>query len=304
MRHHLLITRIGWRVCVVAIACVAAIPLVSRSPVHASDSTRVLFQDAFLDGSRRTGPPMIHIPATRFVMGSATTELGFAPRESRHRVSLSAYAIGQTEVTNAEFCAFLNAEGNRRERDEPWLRLDPDAVRIRPEGQRFVVEPGYERHPVVGVTWLGARAYTRWLTKSTGHHYRLPTEAEWECAARAGTATPWPWGDRFDPARMNWRGTQAATSTLPVGSFAPNAWGIQDMLGNVWEWALDDFSERFYLISPQRDPVNFDAEAMAPVIRGGSFRDSLEFCRPGFRINYPWIGNTESIGFRVTRHEP
>jgi sulfatase modifying factor 1 len=103
---------------------------------------------------------------------------------------------------------------------------------------------------------------------------------------------------------VNWRGTQASTSTMPVGSFAPNAWGIQDMLGNVWEWALDNFSEQFYLISPRRDPVNFDPEAMAPVIRGGSFRDSLEFCRPGFRINYVWSGNADSIGFRVTRHDP
>jgi formylglycine-generating enzyme len=265
--------------------------------------TQASFRDAFVDGSSRTGPPMVRVPATRFVMGSAVSEVGFAAGEPRHAVDLSAYAIGEHEITNAEFSEFLNAEGNRTERRVPWLHLIPGVVRIRPEGTRFVVETGYARHPVVGVTWLGARAYTRWLTKATGRHYRLPTEAEWECAARAGAATPWPWGDRFEPSRLNWRWTRDEAASMPVGSFAPNAWGVHDMLGNVWEWVIDTYSDRFYLYSPRRDPVNFDPETPGPVIRGGSFRDSLEFCRPGFRVNYLWQGNSDSIGFRVSRHE-
>jgi formylglycine-generating enzyme required for sulfatase activity len=260
------------------------------------------FRDTFADGSKRMGPSMVRIPATRFVMGSAVSEMGFSAGEPRHAVELSAYAIGEHEITNAEFGEFLNAEGNRTERRVPWLHLIPGVVRIRPEGTRFVVAPGFERHPVVGVTWLGARAYTRWLTKMTGRHYRLPTEAEWECAARAGAPTPWPWGDRFEPSRLNWRGTDSPGS-MPVGSFTPNAWGVHDMLGNVWEWVIDSYSDRFYFYSPRRDPVNFDPEALGPVIRGGSFRDSLEFCRPGFRVNYLWQGNSDSIGFRVSRHE-
>ena len=294
MRRHVLIA-------LIALAAAPAAP--APAPVSAQTAQTAPFQDAFLDGSTRTGPPMIRIPATRFVMGSAVSEIGFAPREPRHRVELSAYAIGQHEVTNAEFCEFLNAEGNRTERDLPWLRIDSGIVRIQPEGARFMVERGYERHPVIGVTWLGARAYTRWLTKATGHHYRLPTEAEWECAARAGAATPWPWGDRFEPSRLNWRGTSVQASSRAVGSFAPNAWGVHDMLGNVWEWVIDTFSEHFYFYSPRRDPVNFDPDTLGPVIRGGSFRDSLEFCRPGFRVNYLWLGNGDSIGFRVSRHE-
>jgi formylglycine-generating enzyme required for sulfatase activity len=262
----------------------------------------VLVRDRFVDGSGRSGPPLVRLPAARFVMGSAPRELGYAPREPRHAVQVTAFAIGQHEVTNAEFCELLNAEGNVVERGAAWLRLEPDVVRIRQEGARFVAEPGYERHPVTGVTWMGARAYCRWLTKQTGRQYRLPTEAEWEYAARAGAGTAWPWGDRFDGARLNWRRTREPASTLAVGSFPANAWGVHDMLGNVWEWVLDAFSEYFYLYAPLRDPVNFDPNTRAPVIRGGSFRNSLEYCRPGFRVNYPWQGDGQSIGFRVSRH--
>ncbi len=263
------------------------------------------FADRFLDGSGRVGPSMVPIAEGRFVMGSRPTEFGYSPREVRHDVELSAYAIGRFEVTNAEFCAFLNAEGNQRERDVPWLDdEDVEEPRIRregPGGRRFVPVDGYERHPVVTVTWLGARAYARWLSKMTGRRYRLPTEAQWECAARAGAETAWPWGEEFDASRVNWRRANDPPRAMPVGSYAANAWGVHDMIGNVWEWVLDDFDPHFYLYSPLRDPVSFERETWTPGIRGGGFRDSIELCRPGVRANYFWRGDRDSIGFRVSR---
>lgn len=268
----------------------------------AANDPHAPFRDAFVDGSGRRGPSMIAIPAARFVMGSAPEEPGYAPREARHDVELSAYAIGQFEVTNEEFSMFLTAEGNQTEERVPWARVgEPGATRIRRVGTRFQPIAGFARHPVVGVTWAGARAYCRWLSARTGRFYHLPTEAQWEYAARAGTTTIWPWGDAYDPARLNGRDTAGAARTRPVGSFAANPWGLHDMLGNVWEWVLDAFDEHFYLYSPLRDPVLADGATRTPGIRGGGFEDGEDLCRPGCRANFFWSGNRHSIGFRVSR---
>ncbi len=260
------------------------------------------FTDAFQDGSGRRGPTMVAISGGTFTMGSAPGELGYSTRELQHEVEISAFAIGQFEVTNAEFSAFLNDAGNPREAGVPAVEVSASsASQIRRVGTRYQPRKGFERYPAVTVTWAGARAYCRWLSDKTGRRYRLPTEAEWEYAARAGAATFWPWGDTFDPSRLNWRGTHDPPRAMAVGSFAPNAWGLHDMLGNVWEWTLDAWDQDFYQFSPRRDPVNFDAGTWTPVIRGGGFRDSVEFCRPGFRVSFFWSGDRDSIGFRVSR---
>jgi formylglycine-generating enzyme required for sulfatase activity len=116
---------------------------------------------------------------------------------------------------------------------------------------------------------------------------------------RAGATTFWDWGNEFAPDRLNWRGHSADPAATPVGAFPPNAWGLYDMVGNVWQWVLDAFDPSFYLYSPLKDPVLFEDDCWTPGIRGGSFRDSLEFCRPGYRVNIWWWGDYDSIGFRV-----
>lgn len=262
------------------------------------------FHDPFLDNPMTTGPEMVHISAQRFVMGSSLDAPGFKADERRHPVELSPYSIGVFEVTNAEYCEFLNERGNQVDGGIRWLLTDRTATcLIREEQRRFVpVEDAAER-PVVAVSWNGANAFCDWLTIKTGARYRLPTEAEWECAARAGTSTIWPWGDRFDGTRLQWRESPVPGTTVPVGSYPPNPWGLHDMFGNVWEFVADCVEEDFYSRSPTKDPVLYVAKCRTPGIRGGSFADGPEYCRPGHRINTWWWGEYEGIGFRVAREE-
>jgi len=265
----------------------------------------VEFSDQFAPPLSGQGPRMVTVGACRFIMGSRPEELGFSAREARHEVKLSAFAIGKFEVSNEDFCRFLNAEGNRKADGIPWALIgNGHNCRIRFVRGIFSPDPGYARYPVVAVSWLGARAYCRWLTARTGRSYDLPTEAQWECAARAGTSTDWDWGDSFQKDRLNWRKTRHIPAAMPVGSFPPNHWGICDMLGNVWEWALDKFTEDAYELLPASDPVMYDDDNWTPVIRGGSFHDSVEFCRPGFRADLWWWGDYDNVGFRVACDVP
>jgi formylglycine-generating enzyme required for sulfatase activity len=263
---------------------------------------QVAFRDRFLDGSGRTGPELIAVPEGSFIMGSRPEEPGYRPTETQHEVTTSAYAIGRFEVTNAEFAEFLNERGNQLDDGIRWILLErSDRCLIREIAPgRFAPAEGAADRPVVTISWNAANAYCAWLSEKTGRLYRLPTEAEWERAARAGTSTIWPWGDAFDPARLAWEGNSAAASR-PVGSFPANPWGIHDMLGNTWEWVLDCFQDDFYAVSPSRDPLLLDEDCWVPGIRGGSFRDGPEWCRPGYRINTWWWGEYDSIGFRVAR---
>ncbi|HYK02928.1 MAG TPA: SUMF1/EgtB/PvdO family nonheme iron enzyme [Thermoanaerobaculia bacterium] len=259
----------------------------------------VPFTDLFVDGTGRRGPAMIPVAPLTFAMGSLPHEWAWREAQRRHRVELSAYAIGEREVTNAEYCEFLNDEGNGTTRGVPWLGAAPHAL-IEQQDGRFVPKRGVERRPVVAVTWEGARAYCRWLTKRTGFRYDLPTAAQWEAAARAGTQSTWPWGNEDDPRRYHGQ-AQGSTDT---GSYAPNAWGLHDTLGNVWEWVRDCYEHDAYDLSPLRDPVIEREDCLNPEVRGGSYRDDGRYCRPGYRTNFWAMAAAESVGFRVARYGP
>lgn len=262
-------------------------------------------RDPFRDASGKFAPTLIHVEAGSFTMGSRPTEPGFRPQEVLHEVETSAYSIGKFEITNAEFCEFLNDKGNQFDDGIRWVLTDRTASCLIMESAPRVFRPvrGAENRPVVTVSWNAARAYCDWLTAKTGRTYRLPTEAEWERAARAGTKTIWPWGDEFDGAKMRWAGSETEQHTVDVGSFPPNPWGLHDTLGNGWEWVLDCFQDDFYSISPTRDPVLYNDDCWTPSIRGGSFRDGPEYCRPGYRINLWWWGEFDGVTFRVLREE-
>lgn len=257
-----------------------------------------VFRDPFCDGSGRSGPEMVLIPGGSFRMGSLPREPEVRLNEVPHPVELAAFALGRYEVTNEEMAEFLNEAGND-DGGVPRIDVSREGSGLRFEGGGFRPAPGAARQPATGVSWRGALAYGRWLSAKTGRLYTLPTEAQWERAARAGTETVWPWGDTFDPERANCGGAEAAP--VPVGSRPPDPFGVFDLLGNVWEWTLDCFALDFYFHSPRRDPRLLDPDCLAPGIRGGSFRDPAGFCRPGFRINHWWRGHPDGIGFRVTR---
>ena len=171
---------------------------------------------------------MIAIHAGAFAMGSDT---GPEDERPQHLVHLPAYAIDRTPVTNRAFAQFLNAVGPQNKAGERLFDVDDPDARIHMADGKWTADRGFELHPVVEVTWAGARDYCEWRGK------RLPTEAEWEKAARGTDARRYPWGnDPPDNARARY--AAGWNATLAVGSFpqGASAYGVQDMAGNVWHW--------------------------------------------------------------------
>lgn len=248
------------------------------------------FRDPLSGGGQ--GPAMVALPGGAVALGARPYD-----------VTLSPFAIARDDVTNAEFAAFLDAAGDADSEGIPYLvPAGAGGGEIVLSGGRHRVEAGRERLPVTGVSWRGALAYARWLSERTGHRYFLPTEAQWEYAARAGAKSAWPWGDAFDPARANcgapW--TDTLPTPKPVGSYPPNAFGLRDMVGNVWQWMADCFPAEPRQLGP-RDPSGYAASCVTPSIRGGASPNQVALCKPTFRVNYWWRGAADTIGFRVVR---
>nr|VFJ89634.1 MAG: Formylglycine-generating enzyme, required for sulfatase activity, contains SUMF1/FGE domain [Candidatus Kentron sp. H]VFJ96696.1 MAG: Formylglycine-generating enzyme, required for sulfatase activity, contains SUMF1/FGE domain [Candidatus Kentron sp. H]VFJ97617.1 MAG: Formylglycine-generating enzyme, required for sulfatase activity, contains SUMF1/FGE domain [Candidatus Kentron sp. H] len=239
------------------------------------------FYDTLSDGNR--GPPMQWIPAGEFLMGSPKNEKGRESNEGpQHRVRIAdAFALGTYPVTFTEYDRFCAATGRKKPGDS-W---------------------GRERHPVINVSWQEAREYCAWLSRETGHRYRLASEVEWEYAARAGTRTRYWWGDEPGANRANcdgcgsqWDGRQ----TSPVGSFAANPFGLYDTAGNVWEWTLDCWHEEYR--GAPTDGYPWEAgDCSRRVIRGGAWSNSTVFLRSADRNGSIASGGDSSLGFRLAR---
>ena len=248
-------------------------------------------------------PEMVVVPVGSFMMGSPVGEEGRLEELEgpRHRVTIaSPFAVGVYEVTFAEWDACVGAGGcgGHRPEDLGWGR-----------GSR----------PVIRVSWEDGQEYVRWLSRETGETYRLPTEAEWEYVARAGTTTARHWGERARQCRFEngydrtaqaegrYTGEPPACSdgyayTAPVGLFEPNAFGVYDVLGNVREWTQDCWNES-YRGAPSDGSAWQSGDCSERVQRGGSWIDSLTPLRSAFRIGYvsdEW-GRLTYIGFRVAR---
>ncbi len=242
------------------------------------------------------GMVMAYVPAGTFQMGSQD---GYGDERPVHTVYLDAYWIDQTEVTNAMYAAFLNALGNRSEGGAIWLDADDSNVLILQSLGEWKSKTGYENHPVVEVTWYGARAYCEWVGR------RLPTEAEWEKAARGGLEEmQYPWGDEYPvciPSMEN--GAQyysCSGATVPVGTFALNGYGLYDMAGNTWEWVADWYNSRYYNDSPLDNPEG-PSSGSTRVVRGGSWSNAGSLLRVAYRY---WGNPADSysyIGFRCAR---
>ena len=215
----------------------------------------------------------VSIPAGTFVMGSPASEVNRRDDERQHEVSLSAFKMSAHEVTFAQYDAFCEATKHKKAYDQGWGR-----------GQR----------PVINVSWDDATAFAKWMG------CRLPTEAEWEYACRAGSTTPYNTGENLDMSQANYHWYSTSTRMI----FLPNAWGLYDMHGNVWEWCSDWHGD--YPSSPQTNPVGpIDGPfTTLRVIRGGSWNDKApHYCRSAFRNkNRPgsvWF----AIGFRLVSLE-
>lgn len=290
------------------------------------------------------------IPAGEFLMGSEESPESLAraypqlPRERFellkdeapvHKVRITkAFWMGRHEVTVGQFRRFVEASGYVPESEADgtggygWRAdYDPSTTRrgdaFEGRDKRYSWRnPGFvqsEDHPVVNVTWNDAQALAAWLTKTEGRRYRLPTEAEWEYAARAGTRSRYHSGD--DPATLlqaanvfdadsarhwpHWqamalKGSDGYAFTAPVGRFAPNAWGLFDMHGNAWEWVSDWHDDEYYKHSPVDDPQG-PADGGVKVRRGGSWHTWAFYARSSYRNwNAPDTRYT-LVGMRLVR---
>lgn len=211
----------------------------------------------------RVPPSLIAIPASSFAMGSDEAD----NERPIHRVSVGAFLIGAFQVTNAEYSRFIRSTS------------DSDL-------------------PVCSVSWFDAVAYCDWLSGVSGRRFRLPTEAEWECAARGGAEQlRYPWGDdppesRPDDHRRWLHGPE------PVGRGAPNAFGLYDICENVHEWCSDWYDAGYYAVSPEHDPRGPESGTRR-ASRGGSWRHQVKVSRCAARSSIPPTFRYPDYGFRV-----
>ena len=208
-----------------------------------------------------------------------------------HAVVLDGFWLDRTPVTNAQFAVFLNAEGNQEERRVIWLDLHYS--RLERVGNQYRSRGSYADHPVTGVSWYGATAYAHWAKA------RLPTEAEWEYAARGPEGRIYPWGDTFEVSRLNCKKTGIG-GTAPVGRYANGtSWcGALDMAGNVWESVADIYGD--YLSGRQVNPTG-PATGTKRVLRGGSWRSASDRLRSPIRVRSDADIGDIDIGFRCAR---
>jgi formylglycine-generating enzyme required for sulfatase activity len=223
---------------------------------------------------------MLPIPGGKFKMGSPENEPGRKPDEGpQHEVEISPFWMEKYEVTWNEFELFMYPNEEKKTREskklDPALNTLTDAV-TRPT-QPYVEMSfgmGKDGFPAISMTQHAANKYCQWLSAKTGHFYRLPTEAEWEYAARAGTTTAYFWGD--DPKAIGdycWWGKNADFKYQKIGKKKPNPWGLYDILGNVTEWTLDQYDPNFYANSPPANPWNRATKPYPHSARGGSWDD-------------------------------
>jgi len=232
-------------------------------------------------------PEMVVVPAGHFLMGSPATEKGRRPIENpQHEVIIDHdFAVGKYEVTLGQYRQF--ADETQREMHDCQEQ-----------------NPLSEQHPAACVSWKDATAYTEWLADRTGEPYRLLSEAEWEYAARAGTSTSRYWGDSESDACKFARVARCGTSgSMPVGQYRPNAVGLYDMLGNVWEWTEDCWSDS-YIGAPTDGSPRTTGRCGERVLRGGSFYNKVKNVRSA---NRNWNNRDyryDDIGFRVAKTMP
>lgn len=261
-------------------------------------------------------PEMVVIPGGSFTMGSSAVEkswaathgakLGWVADEApQHQVKLQSFAMGKYPVTRAEYAAFARQSGY-----SPAPACAPDSFTQKTQPGISWQSPGFtqtERDPVICVSWQDANAYVSWLNQrvrpgsSTDGPYRLPSEAQWEYAARAGTTTYFWWGDDDAAASSHaWYKDNSGGATRPVGLKPPNAFGLYDMVGNVWQWTEDCYAANYATASPEGRP-NESANDCLRVDRGGSWLYPAWLLRSATRERNSAKFRDIIMGFRVAR---
>jgi formylglycine-generating enzyme required for sulfatase activity len=276
------------------------------TPASPVADTEGVLRDRFIGGDAK-GPELVLLPTGRFQMGSpeherkiameAGSQPGWLARElPQHWVGIEKpIAMGRYPVTVGEWRVFVASTGWRASGETDW-----DA-------------PGFaqtDRHPVVGVNWFDAIRYVRWLSEATGKSYRLPSEAEWEYACRAGTKTAFSFGDTITTDHANYDGNftynggprgDYRRGTTPVGTFAPNPWGLFDMHGNVWEWVQDVVHDNYEGAPLDGSAWEEGGDQARRILRGGSWLYNPRYLRSALRNGFSAALSNDIVGFRVVR---
>ncbi len=241
------------------------------APVRAQTAESV-FKDC------ETCAEMVVVPAGTFDMGGDPFTPSTRPSEwPQHPVTLRSFALSKYEVTQEQWVAVMGTN--------PSTFKGPTL-------------------PVDHVSWDDAQVFAQRLSAATGKPYRLPTEAEWEYAARAGTTTEYPFDPNFDgPGDYAWIASNSENSTHPVGEKEPNDFGLYDTLGNVWEWVQDCFSET-YDTAPADGSAAPETDGCDRVVRGGSWTNTLVLLRPANRVRFHPSVRISNLGFRLARTLP
>lgn len=258
-----------------------------RAPLHAEEGVTKPPREIV----NSLGMRLVRIEPGKFTMGSPETQPGRQEREHAHEVEITrAFYLGMYEVTQAEYRAVLIANPSHFGHQERRESLTA--------GQRF------DRHPVDSVTWHDAVRFCEELSnrdaeQKAGRRYRLPTEAEWEYACRAGGTGIWAWGDerKLLPEFAWSRHRGSELTTQPVGQKRANAWGLHDMHGNVWEWCSDWYAEDLRGTDRQ-DPRGPDG-GQSKVIRGGAYQSIPAHTRSATRFHDPPTIGDQDVGLRV-----
>ncbi|MCP4702648.1 MAG: SUMF1/EgtB/PvdO family nonheme iron enzyme [Gammaproteobacteria bacterium] len=232
----------------------------------------LIFRDKFSDAGE--GPDMLALPGGTFRMGDTQAK-------PVHEVTLDAFSIGRYPVSFDDYEQFCTATGYEKPGDRGW---------------------GRSLRPVINVSWADAAAYCEWLSERTGAKYRLPTEAEWEYACRAGSETTYFFGD--DEKRLGdyaWYSENSERKTHPVGEKSANAWGLHELYGNAWEWVHDWHVG--YLREAQTNPTGPERGSNR-VVRGGGWGSTARYCRSAMRIRYGPGIRVFYLGFRLARTHP
>ncbi len=281
---------------------------------------RMGLDPAQIRGAGKVPPNFVRIPEGEFTMGSPENEPErYARDETQHQVKLSEFYLCKYAVTLADFKKFIDESGYQTDAEKKnssriwdgneWK--DKAGINWRHGVSGNERAPEEDNHPVVHVSWTDAVAYSNWLSEQTGKTFRLPTEAEWEYACRAGTTTPFNTGDNLTTDQANYNGNypynnnpkgQYRGNTVQVDSLAPNAWGLYNMHGNVFEWCSDWFGDKYYEECKEKGTVpnpSGPETGSNRVLRGGCWGSYARSCRsadrnydtPGYRSGY--------VGFRL-----
>ena len=259
-------------------------------------------------------PEMVAVPAGDFLMGSTDQQVADAISQGasadwiknenpQHSLTLPAYEIGKTEVTNAQFRPFVEGDGytTRTYWDDAGWYWRTEQQRTQP-GCWTEANFNGDHQPVVCVTWYEALAYARWLSAQTGQDFRLPTEAEWEKAARGSNGLIYPWGNTWDAKRAN--SSEAGSGKTTAVGQDPNGaspYGALDMAGNVWEWTRSVYTSYPYNPTDGRENLSDPAQKRF-TLRGGSWDIGSLYLRVASRFNYSPAYDYPHVGVRLARH--